>query len=278
MPIATQAVRVKQDTFYYSAKTVKPDSIDYPETDGKPMADSDFQRNSLTYLLEAFKAFYEDNENIYVSGDLLIYYEKGNSSVSVAPDVFVAFDVHKHDRRIYQTWKEDKFPDVVFEIASKTTYKKDEQIKPELYRRLGAQEYFQYDPVGDCFQPQLRGRFLDENGEYKIVNPVIYKDGSLRLFSPRLGVELRLEGTRLRIFDPKTKQYLLNHSEEIKLRKQTEQQVSLERQQKELALQETEQERQQKELALQQKELAQQKADKMAERLRALGVNLDEII
>jgi hypothetical protein len=47
---------------------------------------------------------------------------------------------------------------MVFEIASKTTYRKDDRIKAGLYQRLGVQEYFQYDPVGDCFQPRLRGQ------------------------------------------------------------------------------------------------------------------------
>jgi hypothetical protein len=118
MRVATEGLVLKPEAFYYYLKGIlpsslpqilKPESIDYPETDGKPMADSDFQRNPLMYLLEGLKAYYEENKEIYVSGDLLIYYEKDNPQASVAPDVFVAFGVNKHDRRIYKTWEECQF-------------------------------------------------------------------------------------------------------------------------------------------------------------------------
>ena len=83
----------------------------------------------------------------------------------------------------------------------------------------------------------------------------------MKLISRRLGIELRLEGKRLRVFDPKTQQYLLDYSEEVKLRKQTAKQVEQERQRAEQERQKTEQERQQKELALLKAEQERQQAE-----------------
>ena len=62
---------------------------------------------------------------MYVSGDLLIYYEEGNPRVSVAPDVFVVFGVEDRMRMNYKVWEEGKGPDFVLEVASPRTWRED---------------------------------------------------------------------------------------------------------------------------------------------------------
>ena len=317
----------------YSDTILKKKDIEYPETDGEPMAESDFQRKPLTYLVESLALHFQNQKQTYVSGNLLIYYEKKNPKASVAPDVFVVFGVPKQDRRTYKIWEEGKSPDIAIEITSRTTRKIDEKKKPKLYKKLGVQEYFQYDPTGDYLQPALRGRMLNEKGRYQKMRAERLKDGTLSITSPLLELQLHLQADRLRVFDPKSQQYLLTYSEEAKalqeeakarqlaekkvLRVQKEkewlqQEVELERQQKELVQEQAEQERQKKELAQQQAEQAQQKAKqnqqqaflahqqkelahkqvelerqkgesaqqlakKMADKLRAMGINPDEI-
>jgi len=65
--------------------------------------------------------------------------------------------VNNHDRRSYKTWlEEDKTPDFVLEITSKTTRSKDQGAKKGIYAFWGVREYFQYDPTGDYLNPQLR--------------------------------------------------------------------------------------------------------------------------
>jgi len=283
----------------YSDTVLKKEDIEYPETDGEPMAESDFQRKPLTYLVESLALHFQNQKQTYVSGNLLIYYEKCNLKASVAPDVFVVFGVPKQDRRTYKIWAEGKSPDVAIEITSRTTRKVDEKKKPKLYRKLGVQEYFQYDPTGDYLQPALRGRMLNEKGRYKKMRAERLKDGTLSITSPLLGLQLHLQENRFRVFDPKSQQYLLTYSEMVKarqlaakqaLRVQQEkewvqQEVELERQQKALAKKQLELEHQQKELAKkqvelerQQKESAQQLAKKMAEKLRAMGMNPEEMM
>ncbi len=202
-------INVLQETARYFPK----DDIFYPDEDGEPMAASDFQRKPLTYCVDALDAHYETDSDVYVSGDLLIYYEKDNPDVSVAPDVFVVFGVPKYERRIYRIWEEGKSPDVVIEIASKNTWKKDiENI--ELYRSLGVREYFMFDPTGDYFDPVLQGYRLDKKGLYKRIRFRKLPGGIRKLDSKLLGLELRLESGRLRVYDPKKQEYLLTYSEE----------------------------------------------------------------
>jgi hypothetical protein len=70
--------------------------IDYPDSDGLPMAESDFARNYLVYGVEALNFYFRDQPQVYVSGNLFIYYEKSNPKAVIAPDVFVIFAGRTH--------------------------------------------------------------------------------------------------------------------------------------------------------------------------------------
>jgi Uma2 family endonuclease len=78
---------------------------------------------------------------------------------------------------------------VVIEITSRTTRKTDEKKKPKLYRKLGVQEYFQYEPTGDYLQPALRGRMLNKKGRYQKMRAERLKDGTLSITSPSLALQ-----------------------------------------------------------------------------------------
>jgi Uma2 family endonuclease len=201
------------------------EEIDYPDTDGEPMAESDFQRKPLTYLVEALDLHFQTQPEVYVSGNLLIYYQPGNPKASVAPDVFIVFGVQKRPRRIYQTWVEGKAPQVIIEITSHTTKTKDEKDKPLLYQRLGVTEYFQYDPTGDYLRPALRGRRLNELQQYQEMSIETLTNGTLSLTSPLLGLDLHLYQGQLRLFNPLNGDYLLTYAEAECARRTAEAQV-----------------------------------------------------
>jgi Uma2 family endonuclease len=132
--------------------------IDYLDSDGAPMAESDPARDYLIYGVEALSIYFQNREDVYVSGNLFIYYKQGVPDAVVAPDVFVVFGVQKRKRRSYKVWEEaDKLPSFVLEVTSKTTQENDEEDKPKKYAQLGVEEYFQYDPTGDYLHPQLKG-------------------------------------------------------------------------------------------------------------------------
>jgi len=80
--------------------------IEYPDADGKPMAESDQARKYLTYSTEVLSIYFQNCPDIYVSGNLFIYYEDGNPKKVISPDVFVVFGVAKGDRRSDKTWEE----------------------------------------------------------------------------------------------------------------------------------------------------------------------------
>ena len=131
--------------------------IDYPSSDGLPMAESDFQRKYLIYAVEALELYFQDRDDVYVSGNLFIYYEQGNPQAVVAPDVFVVIGAAKRDRPSYRLWQEPKAPDFVLEITSRTTRSEDQGAKRGIYAFLGVQEYWQYDPTSDYLKPPLQG-------------------------------------------------------------------------------------------------------------------------
>mgnify|MGYP001086265814 CR=1 FL=1 len=49
------------------------DDLLYPDTGGRPMAESDVQREPLSYAVGALGRYFHDQEQVYVSGNLLIY-------------------------------------------------------------------------------------------------------------------------------------------------------------------------------------------------------------
>lgn len=199
-------------------------AIVYPDGDGAPMAESDSTRDYLIYAVEALNIYFENRKDIYVSGNLFIYYKKGVPSAVLAPDVFVIFGVANKKRMSYKAWEEDnKLPNFVLEITSKTTQENDEHDKPIKYASLGVQEYFQYDPTGDYLQPQLKGsRLID--GKYQPIERKKLRDDLISIPSEILGLDLRLIDKELRFFDPTNNRKLLSHKETELARQEAESQ------------------------------------------------------
>jgi Uma2 family endonuclease len=195
--------------------------VDYPSEDGQPMAESDFQREPLTYAVEALGAYFQQRAAVYVSGNLFIYYEEGNPEAVVAPDVFVVFGAPTHRRSSYMLWNEPKAPDFVMEITSRRTRSQDQGPKRGTYAFLGVQEYVQYDPTNDYLRPPLRGLSL-AGDNYELMPTTVLPDGTLTLYSNVLGLELRLVHGVLRFVDPTTSQRLLSHREAEQARQEAE--------------------------------------------------------
>ncbi|MDE0022979.1 MAG: Uma2 family endonuclease [Spirochaetaceae bacterium] len=199
-----------------------PAKVDYPSSDGKPMAESDFQRTPLTYAVDRLRQHFRSRRDVYVSGNLLLYYQEGNPRAVVAPDVFVVLGASSADRSTYRLWEEPKGPDFVLEITSRTTYREDQGRKRELYRSLGVREYWQYDPTRDYLEPPLQGLELSA-GKYRRLRGEELADGTLALASAVLGLELRLTERGLRFHDPETGQDLPNLAETDEARRRESQ-------------------------------------------------------
>ncbi len=177
-------------------------TLTYPSSDGKPMAETDRHRKLMMDFIQMLEHHFREANNIYVSGNLLIYYEEGNPRKSIAPDVFVVFGVGKKPRRTYLTWEEGNTPNFVLEVASPSTYQHDFGSKKELYASvLAVKEYYIYDPYGDITPSFVGYRLV--NGEYQ---EIAFVDG--RLPSTVLDLELAEHEGNLRLYNPATQRWL----------------------------------------------------------------------
>jgi Uma2 family endonuclease len=183
-------------------RIIKPpvlDDLDYPTSDGRPMAETDWHRILMVALIDTLIEFFAKVPRVYVSGNLLVFYEEGNRRRHLAPDVFVVRGVRKHKRPNYLIWREGTPPEFVIELTSSTTRKEDIKKKFELYRDvLKVKEYFLFDPFEDYLKPAFQG-FRLENGEYIRIDSV---DG--RLPSEVVGLHLERDGSELRLWNPVT--------------------------------------------------------------------------
>ena len=183
--------------------------IHYPESDGQPMAESDLHRDVMTDLIHGLKARYIREPNVYVGGNLLLYYVEGDPRKSVSPDVLVTWGIRKGRRKTYRLWKEGRAPGFVIEVTSDTTRTEDLGKKKDLYLQLEVEEYILFDPLGDYLHPRLQGHRL-VLGRYQPIP--LEADGSL--LSRTTGLRLRIEGENLRLIDEATGERLLFAEEE----------------------------------------------------------------
>ena len=124
-------------------------NIHYPESDGQPVAETDLHREELFDLVRALKQRYRGVPDVYVTGNLFLYYVQGDPRSVVAPDVFLVRGVTKGPRRSNKLWEEGQVPSLVIELTSDSTRDEDVSKKKICYERLGIEEYFMHDPYQD---------------------------------------------------------------------------------------------------------------------------------
>ena len=193
------------------------DSELYPDTDGKPMAVSDDHRRVLTRILRLLETFFADSPDVYVSGDLLIYYVQGDPRKSVAPDAFVSFGIGQKARRTYLVWQEGKLPDFAMEMSNKNTYRTDLGTKMQLYASLGITDYFLCD-IEALYLPEPLMGFTLVDGVYVPIEPSA--DGSLH--SAVLGLDFHLHLDDVRLYAPEKDEWVLTPEEAADARAEQE--------------------------------------------------------
>ena len=202
-----------------AGEMVDDPSIEYPETDDMPMPDNDEQFVPVTDALSALRYWYSDRDDVYVSGNLFVYYRMNDNRTWVAPDVFVVVGgTVKGFRDSWITWREGKPPDFAMEFASRSTWRYDLGDKRRIYVNMGVPEYWRFDPAGRYFRPPLVGERL-VNGQYQPIPVTMGADGILRGHSAILGLDLCvLPDGQLRFYDPQSGQWLRTYEEEVALR------------------------------------------------------------
>lgn len=244
------------------ASVVQKD-VDYPTSDGRPMSETDKHRKNMTDLIETLDGWYADDEMVYVSGNLFVYYKRGDRHKHVSPDLLVSKGVKKHLRDYYLVWEEGKGPDLVIELTSQSTREEDVDDKFAIYRDiLRVPEYFLFDPKAEYLKPSLQGYRL-HRGQYVPIKKV-----KGRLPSEILGLHLERDGWELRLYDPATGRWLLTSREQSARDREQSARDRTDRLQAETREQQAELARLQAETQARQAELARLQAEAEAEKLR----------
>jgi Uma2 family endonuclease len=255
----------------------------YPDTDSKPMSETDFHTLALGLLHDGLTDFFASRRDVYVGRNLLLYYQQGNPRGCRDPDILVAKGVGKHRRRSFRIWEEKTLPRVLFEVVSKRTVHIDLGEKRLAYERLRIPEYLLFDPEGKYMDRPLRG-FRLRKGVYVELTPAA--DGSLT--SKELGLRLVPEGEMLRLIDVKTGKPVLTRQEQTEqanqraLAQKRRTQVAKQRaeaatQRAEAETRRAEAERQQALVASQQAEEARRRAAELAAEVERLRSRLNEL-
>ena len=194
------------------AHLAKPDPVEYPTSDGRPVAETDLHYLRLAGAAYGIRTLLASRDDVYVGSNLLVYDEPGNPRRHLSPDIFVAYGVEAGSRDLYKIWEEQP-PAFVLEITSKTTRREDERTKRRRYAQWGVGEYFLYDPRGEWLSPALQGLAL-AGRRYRRMDEVVLPNGERGLRSEALGICLWLRGAELRLFDPASGRDLRTPEEE----------------------------------------------------------------
>jgi Uma2 family endonuclease len=224
-------------------------AIEYPDDDGLPMADNTVQFEWIVTIKGGLDAVFRNDPDVFVAGNLLWYPVEGDNKTRTAPDNMVVFGRPKKGYRgSYKQWEEGNIaPQVVFEILSPGNRIPDMDQKFEFYDRYGVEEYYLYDPE----KPELKGWFRIDGELKEIAEPLPWT-------SPRLKIRFEMSEEGLVIYGPDGKRFA-SYVELVE--------------QREKERQEKEKERQEKEKERQEKEKEKERADRLADKLRALGVD-----
>lgn len=196
--------------------------IEYPTSDGKPMAETTLHREVMNDLIHGLAAYHQSTPDVWVGGNLFLCYEEGNPHAALAPDVLFARGVRKYPRDNYLLWEEQP-PSLIVEVTSRSTKGEDRGKKKDIYRRIGVEEYVLFDPYGEYLRPRLQGYRLTRNGyEPMPLEP----DGALHCRT--VDLLLRPEGDRARLVEPATGKPLPWPSEEAAARLAAEERAETE--------------------------------------------------
>jgi Uma2 family endonuclease len=233
-PLATSVTKSR-------ALPTQPAEVIYPDSDGKPMADNTRQFDYIVMIQGGLAALFADRPDVFVAGDLLWYPVEGNIQIRAAPDAMVAFGRPPGYRGSYVQCRENGIaPQVAFEVLSPGNTRAEMRRKLQFYEQYGVEEYYEYDPDRGTLKGWLR-----RNGQ---LEPIAAMEGWV---SPRLAIRFSLEGTDLVLYRPDGRRF--------ETFVELEQRAEIERQRADTERQRADTER--------------QRAERLAEQLRALGID-----
>jgi Uma2 family endonuclease len=145
----------------------------------------------------------------FITGNVCVYWEQGNTRDYRAPDVFVVSEpLTEPVTRVYQLWKQPPVA-IAIEVGSRTSFRTDVGPKVEIYQNLvKAREYYHAD-----LDHEVQRLWRLGPAGYEVVPA----EPNGRLKSEKLGLEFALEEGTLRIYTLDG-ELLLTHEEEVQRR------------------------------------------------------------
>ncbi len=174
-------------------------SLDLPGSDGRPM-DNERERLQMTLGLDSLGHYWRDRKDFYTGGNMFIYYSLAQAYAVLeeeqleipfllqqrvpkpdpskrafrGPDMFVVLNVdNSYRRQKWVVWEEDgRYPNVIFEFLSPRTRHIDLGEKKRLYEQtFKTKEYFCFDYLKPTGARSLLGWRLDDHDCYQPIMP-----------------------------------------------------------------------------------------------------------
>ena len=209
--MATQSVLIKPRVADFSRLKPIPDPPRIPDMMG--------QMPTIAVFLMTLDAWFRHRGDVFVGagGYLLKTLDDRNGPY---PDGSFAYGLEDPGwlkyRNGYVISEVGKPPDLVFEVGSESTGRRDYTVKRETYAEYGVGEYWRFDPSGGEYHdaPLAGDRLVD--GEYEPIEIVSEPDGRHWGYSEAMGLEfwwvrdesLRWNEGELRFRDPVTGEFL----------------------------------------------------------------------
>ncbi len=169
--------------------------------------------NTLARHLDALR----DGATTFVAGRGYLCRQRSDLPSCPYPDMIVAFNVPAlqiSEANGYVISEAGKPPDLVLEVASSHTAKRDYTCKREIYANLGVTEYWRFDHTGgQHYDAALTGDRLTDGGAYRPVEMFTEPDGVIWGYSEALGLSLCWVNRDLRFWDRAQQRYLPDPSE-----------------------------------------------------------------
>jgi Uma2 family endonuclease len=206
----------------------------------EPPWETDLHLQQIILFLECLNWWWRDKTDFYASGNLTIYYSarQVKNRDFRGPDFFVVLGVERRPHKSWTVWEEGgKTPNVIIEVLSESTAEVDRTLKKQLYQDV----LKVYDYL--WFDPETLefAGFCLVNGQYQPLQPTVQG----WLWSEQLQLFLGIHNSKLRFFTPQGE--LIPSPTEAALAEQ------------------------------QQRQQAEQRSARLADKLRELNINPDEL-
>jgi Uma2 family endonuclease len=241
------------------------------------MSETSYHAVVIHYLIEVLHWLFAER-TCAIYDNLGFYQTRQTHEHPLVPDIAVLLDTAFRHARSLRLTDQSPHPQVVFEIASEETWRKDMTVKPLQYVHMGVEEYIFYDPnVPPLWKvrPQ-RLRVWHRDEQQGLLLPVAAGiDG--RVWSEHLSSWLVPDGTLLRLVDQQGHLRLTQAEAEAQRAKAEARRANLAERRAKTETQRAETEARRAETEARRAETEARRAALLAEKLRSLGIDPDQV-